>query len=204
MGLLSASNSVTRYTILGELEKPVIETVYDGLARHSIQEIDGDQQEKSVGWTSLENPYMPDFEGSSFVIGSYFAFSMRLDKKSIPAKTINKHYAVEMTKVLERSGREHLSRNEKKGLKDNVVNSLSLRIPATPNVYDVLWHLEESWLWFFTNLKAANEALEALFKESFGVNLVRLFPYTHADLKAGLSDADRDILMNLSPTPFAE
>jgi recombination associated protein RdgC len=204
MGLLSASNSVTRYTILGELEKPVMDTVYNGLVRHSIQEIDDDQQEKSVGWTSLENPYMPDFEGSSFVIGSYLVFSMRLDKKSIPAKVINKHYALEMTRLLEKSGREHLSRNEKRSLKENVTNSLSLRIPATPNVYDIIWHLEESWLWFFTGLKAANEALEELFKESFGVNLVRIFPYTYADLKLDLTDADRDVLTNLSPTTFME
>lgn len=190
--------------ILGELEKPVIDTVYNGLVRHSIQEIDDGQQEESVGWSSLQDPYMPDFEGSSFVIGSYLAFSMRLDKKSIPAKTINKHYSLEMTRLLEKSGREYLSRNEKRTVKENVINALSLRIPATPNTHDVIWHLEESRLWFFTNLKAANEALETLFKESFGLRLVRIFPYTYADLNADLSDAGRDILYKLSPTTFSE
>lgn len=204
MGLLSSSNSVTRYKVLGELEKPVIDTVYNGLIRYSIQEIDNDQQEKSVGWTSLENPYMPDFEGSSFVIGSYLIFSMRLDKKSIPAKTINKHYALEMTKLLEKSGREYLSRNEKRTLKDHVIDALSLRIPATPNIHDIIWHPEDSWLWFFTNLKAANEALETLFKESFNLSLIRIFPYTHADLMADLSDGDRDALSRVSPTAFSE
>jgi outer membrane protein OmpU len=45
---------------------------------------------------------------------------------------------------------------------------LSLRIPATPNFYDVLWKYEEAELWFFTNQKSANEELETQFSQSFG------------------------------------
>jgi recombination associated protein RdgC len=204
MGLLSSSVSVTRYIVKGELEKPVLDKVYNGLTQNAIQEINDDHPEKIVGWTSFENPYIPDFEGSSFVIGPYLVFSMRLDRKSIPSKVIQKHYAVEMARQLEKSGRKYLSRNEKKSIKDHVIDVLSLRIPATPNIYDLIWNMEESWLWFFSNLKAANEELETLFSKSFRLSLIRLFPYTTADLISGLSDKDRDLLLQLSPTKFTE
>ena len=49
----------------------------------------------------------------------------------------------------------------------------------------------------FSNLKSANEALETLFIKSFGLHLIRLFPYTTADLIAGLSDHERDLLEKL-------
>jgi hypothetical protein len=93
-------------------------------------------------------------------------------------------------------------------LKDQIITTLSLRIPATPNVYDVIWSYEESSLCFLSNLKAANEELETLFTQSFdltlNLTLIRLFPYTTADLMLQLSDAERDKLANLSPTSFTD
>ncbi len=203
MGLLSSSVSVSCYRVDGELEKPFLETVYNGLSRHSIKEIDGDQQEKIAGWTSFENPYVPDFEGSSFVVGTYLLFSMRVDRKIIPAKVVKKHCTIETEKRLRKSGREHLSKGEKRALKEHVTHALSLRIPATPHVYDIAWSIEESWLWFFSNLKTANETLETLFKESFNLSLIRLFPYTAAYFGSGLTDGDRDRLLKLTPTQFS-
>jgi DNA recombination-dependent growth factor C len=204
MSLLSSTVSITCYKVSGELQKPVLDTVYNGLTRHTIRSIDDEPVEKTVGWTSFKNPYLPDFESSSFVIGSYLVFSLRLDKKTIPANVIRKNVAVEMEKQLKRSGRNYLSTNEKKTIRDHVTASLGRRIPATPNVYDLIWNLEEYRLWFFSNLKAANEALETLFLKSFNLTLIHLFPYTTADLALGLESPDRDRLAQLEPTKFTE
>jgi hypothetical protein len=111
---------------------------------------------------------------------------------------------IESARRLAKTGREYLSRNEKKALKDQILATLSLRIPATPNVYDVIWSYEESSLFFLSNLKAANEALETLFTQSFDLILIRLFPYTTADLMLQLSDTERDKLANLSPNSFTD
>ena len=64
--------------------------------------------------------------------------------------------------------------------------------------------MEESRLWFFSNLKAANEALETLFLKSFNITLIHLFPYTTADLVLGLESPERDRLAQLEPTKFTE
>jgi hypothetical protein len=204
MGILSSSVSVTRYKVEGKLKPPILETISNGLKKNAISEIDEDTSEKSVGWTSFHKPYLPDFYGSTFVYGNYLVFSLRIDRKSIPTKVFKKHFMIESARRLAKSGREYLSRNEKKMLKDQILNSLSLRIPATPNLYDVIWSYEESSLWFFSNLKAANEELETLFTRSFELTLIRLFPYTTADLIIGLADSEKDILDNLSPTLFTD
>ena len=204
MGILSSTVSLTRYRVDGNIEEPVLETIATGLAKNAITEIDDEASEKSVGWTSLENPFRPDFSGSSFAIGPYLVFSLRIDKKTIPAKIVKKHYQIEMAKRLADTGRDHLAKSEKQEIKERVVQGLSMRIPATPNVYDVLWNIEEAALWICSNQKAANEELETLFAKSFKCNLIRLFPYTIAELAAGLSDAERDALATLSPTRFAE
>ncbi|MFY9707478.1 MAG: recombination-associated protein RdgC [Desulfobacterales bacterium] len=199
MGLLSQSVSITRYRVQGQLEEPVLDTIALSLKRHAVLDIDNDDAEKSCGWTSFENPFAPDFEGSNHLFGSYLVFSLRVDKKSIPSKILKKHFTIEETKRLAASGRRFFSRNEKKLVKEEVLHRLSLRIPATPNIYDLIWNYEGGKLWFFSNLKAANEELETLFSESFNLSLIRMFPYTAAEMDADLSDSDRDRLNQISP-----
>ena len=203
MGLLSPSISITQYRVEGQLPSPINDHVTAALQNNTISEIDNDASEQTIGWTSFDDPYQPDFEGSRFVIDTAWVFSLRIDKKSIPAKVMKKHYNIEMAKRLMESGRDYLSKAEKKQIKDHVLTVLNMRIPATPNVYDILWKYEEGLLWFFTNLKAANEALETLFTRSFKLRLVRLFPYT-AGLNAGLSGPEIDALDQLKPTLFME
>ncbi|MBW2575578.1 MAG: exonuclease [Deltaproteobacteria bacterium] len=204
MGLLSSRISITRYKVSGQLDGSVHETVYQGLKQHAMPKIEDDGSEAIVGWTSFENPYAPNFEGYSFVFGAYMVFAMRIDKKSIPPKLIQKHYALEIAKHLADTGRHFLSGNEKKAIKEHIVNTLNRRIPATPNVYDLAWHYQEASLWFFSNLKSANEAFETFFIKSFGLQLIRLFPYTTADLIAGLSSGERDLLLKLTPSQSEE
>ncbi len=101
MGLLSRAVSITRYRVEGKLRKPILETVARCLKEHAISEIDGDVSDKIVGWTLFDRPFEPDFNGSSYVIGTYFVFSLRIDKRTIPAKLLKKHCAIETAKRLD-------------------------------------------------------------------------------------------------------
>jgi hypothetical protein len=204
MAIMSSAASITPYYVDGKLADPILDTVAVGLKKNAIEEIDNEASDKAIGWTCISDPFSTDFDRTPFLMGTHLVFSMRIDKKTIPAKVVQKHYALEMQKKLKESGRDFLSNTEKKELKDHVVQVLSLRIPATPHIHDLIWNYEAGTLWFFSNLKGANEALETLFSRSFNLKLVRLFPYTMAMLTAPLSDAEKDILTRLSPTPFTE
>jgi DNA recombination-dependent growth factor C len=204
MGLLSSSVSINRYYVEGKIEDPVLGIVKNGLTRCAFKETDDDPSDKIVGWTSFNNHFNPDFEGSSFVLSNYFIFSLRIDKKSISSKIIKKYLYFETLKRLEESGKKYLSSNEKKLVKDHVMAVLFLRVPATPNIYDIVWDYENSLLYFFSNNKSANEELESLFQKSFKHHLIKIFPYSEADILSGLSDAERVALSHLSSTKFME
>ena len=204
MGILSSAVSITRYKVEGKLKEPVLDTILNGLELNSVSEIDDDISERAVGWTSFESPFNPDFRGSSFDYGSYLSFSLRIDKKTIPPKVLKKYRDIESARRLAESGRTYLSKDEKQSIKENVTTLFHRKLPATPHVYDVLWNLAGSRLLFFSNLKVANEELETLFFKSFRLTLIRLFPYTIADLTVDLSPDERDRLLNLTPTSFME
>ncbi len=202
MGILSSNASITRYQVLGQISDPVMDTLIKLLSQHTIEEIDAESVDKSIGWTSFEDPFKPDFSQSSFVIGVYFLFSFRIDKKAIPTKVVAKQYHIESEKRLKESGKEALSRNEKKQIKEDVLHELSLRIPATPNVFDILWNYEKSTLWFFSTQKSANEEFESFFTKTFKLNLIRQFPYTAA--MNVLTENQKDLLDRLPPSRIVE
>ena len=90
MGVLSSSVSITQYRVEGSIEKSFLKKVSDALKENSIREIDNEPEDKSVGWTSFESPFKPDFNGSSYVYGTHLIFSLRIDKKRVPAKVVSK------------------------------------------------------------------------------------------------------------------
>jgi len=204
MGFLSSSVSVVCYQVQGKLARPINETVAQGLKQYTIRNIDNEPADKAVGWTSFEAPFAPDFSGPSFSFGTYFVFSLRVDKKSIPAKVVAKCCAQEAEKRLRQAQQKVPAKNEKKQIKEKVLHDLALRIPATPGVFDLVWQYEAGRLWFFSTQKGANEELETLFVKSFSLRLVRFFPYTLADLACDLSAPEKDALFKLSPTKFME
>lgn len=205
MGLLSSTQTIARYRVEGRFSDSPTEQVRNGLKKQIITDIDNEAQDMAVGWTSFEAPYTPDFEDASFQIGTHYVFAMRIDKKSIPTKVVKQQVAIATAKRLAESDREFLSKNEKSEIKEHVMNVLTIRIPPTPNVFDVVWQYEQQEVWLYSTQKAANEEFETLFNKSFsGIKLIRLFPYTQADLTLSLTDTDRDRLAALTPEDFTE
>ncbi|OQY53350.1 MAG: exonuclease [Desulfobacteraceae bacterium 4572_89] len=202
MGLISSTHSMSRYHIEGKFETAVMDEVRNGLIKNSIPKLENVYEEISAGWTPCESPYNPDFEKFSFIFGNYFSFSLRIDKKSIPAKLIQKHMALEIEKKKEESGRDFISKNEKTEIKEKITDILMYKIPSIPSIYDVLWNYEEGSLFLFTTQKAANEFFETIFLKSFDLKPIRLFPYTIVETKSKLSADQKENVLSLSPLKY--
>lgn len=199
MGFLSTSLSLSRYHIQNTFDSEPMEQVRQGLIKNAIPKLENEYEEISAGWAPFESPYLPDFEKFSFVFGSYFLFSLRIDKKSIPAKLVQKQMAIEIEKKKEKSGRDFVSKNEKSEIKEMVMDVLMHKMPSIPNVYDILWNYESADLFLLTTQKAANEFFETIFLKSFTLKPIRIFPYTLVETKSAFSSAQKDRIMTLTP-----
>lgn len=202
MGFVSSTSSMSRYHIEGDFENSILEQVREGLIRNAIPKIESEYEEISAGWTPFESPYNPDFEQFSFQFGTYFLFSLRIDKKSIPAKLVQKHMALEIEKKKQESGRDFISKNEKAEIKEIVLDLLMHKMPSIPSMYDVLWSYEEKHLFLFSTQKAANELFETLFLKSFNLKPIRLFPYTIAEKLSNFTPDEKDRVLGLSPIKY--
>lgn len=199
MGLLTSTSSFLRYRIEGESQELSSEQIREGLKKNRFPEIpDSEMSESMIGWTTYENPYDPDFDNDHINYGTNIVFSMRIDKKSVPQKIVQKNMAIESKKIMQESGRDFLSKNEKKKLKEEIILRLSLQIPATPNIYDVLWIPEKKEIYFFTTQKSINETFETIFRQSFSLPIVRLFPYTRVYFNNEMSDGEKDSFYSMN------
>ncbi len=202
MQLLSSTLSVTRFKVEGRLADPVVETLRKGLSEFAIREIDSKPVEKSFGFTRADLPFTPDFSGDEILFGTNFVFSLRIDKKRIPAKVVKKEQMAMEAEKMARTGRQRLSTAEKKEIKELVVQRLLTRVPAVPNVYDIVWDYENETVWFFSGLKEASEVLESLFSKAFGLTIIKLFPFTWVWFSGSLSHREKDLVKQAVPTLF--
>ncbi|OFZ67864.1 MAG: exonuclease [Bdellovibrionales bacterium RIFOXYB2_FULL_36_6] len=202
MGLISSTQSISRYHIEGKFETSAAEEVRNNLIAYAIPKLESEYDEISAGWAPFESPYNPDFDKFSIQFGTYFLFSLRVDKKSIPIRLIQKYMAIEIEKKMEKSGRQFISKNEKTEIKEMVIDLLMHKIPAVPSVYEILWNYEEQNLYLFTTQKAANELFETLFFKSFKLKPIRIFPYTLVEAKSAFLNSDKDRILSLTPLKY--
>ncbi len=200
MGLFSSSFSFVRYRVEGRITGEPTEAVREGLKRHAIREIEDEPADSASGWTSFGSPFQPDFEGDSFILGNHFIFSLRIDRKPLAASLFQKEFTLSTRRRLRETRRSFLSRDEKQTLREKVTATLLAKIPPVPHVYDLVWDFEQARVFFFSVQKTANEELERLFRKSFSLSLIRLIPYTAAELQCGLSDKEKDLLAALTPS----
>ncbi len=202
MGILSSSQSISRYYIEGNFQEQVSETIQKKLIQNTIPEIQNPYEEISAGWVSFENPYSSDFEKDSFIFGTYFVFSLRIDKKNIPAKLLQKHLVMEIEKKKAESGRNTIPKKELSRIKEKVRDNLLQQMPFVPNIYNVLWNYEENSLLFFTTQKTVNEFFESLFFKTFELKAIRIFPYTMIETNSRFSSVQKDQIYTLSPVKY--
>ncbi len=193
MALLSTSQAVVRYHVPDcpvDLDAGVAEHVRRGLVQGKMPVEKNEYDEIVVGWVPFEGPYNPDFEKHGFVFGVYFVFSMRVDKKTIPAKALAEQLDIAVQKKLAEVDREFLSKGERAELKELVMDKLFKQVPFVPTIYEIVWDYEGKTIMFFSTQNSANELFETLFLKSFGIKIHRLFPYTLAARdNAGLIDS---------------
>lgn len=205
MALLTSTSSFLRYRIEDDSQELSLNDIREALKNNRFPEVpDSEMSEAISGWTTFENPYDPDFDSDHISYGNNIAFSLRIDKKSVPKKIVEKNLIIESKKILKESGRDFLSKNEKRKLKEEIELRLSLLIPATPYLYDVLWMPDKKEVIFFTTQKSINEMFETLFRQSFSVKMVRLFPYTKVFYNADLKENEKDNFYTLNPINLPE
>ncbi len=166
------------------------------LSTHSFrEEVEG--LSKRIGWTSPFEPFSPQFDVASSILGDFAIFSMRIDERKVPRALLKKYLALEELKYMEEKGIKRLPRLVKKKLRERVEFMLLQKVLPVPTIIDVAWDLEEGIVYFFSTSSKVIGEFQGFFKRSFEIMPEPLIPYTMAEGVGG-----PDLLRGLTPDSF--
>ena len=204
MSILSASTGLTRYRIMEEVTDEQIREFPDKLRKYAFIDIDSTTDERSFGWTNIDDFLDVQWRKSPPEKAHYMAFSLRLETRRIAPAVMKKHLLIAMEAELEKAkelGKNYVSRSRKAELKDQVRIRLMARSLPIPAVFDAVWNLNNHHLLLDTTNAKACSLFEDHFKECFELTLEPLTPfYLAMDMLGGEKAAPK--LEALDPTLF--
>jgi len=178
MGFLTGTCTFTKYRIEGEEPISFREFVDERLKKFAFHELEGVTDEKITGWVGLGNVLDTEFQNAYYSVGDYLAFSLRIDRRSVPAALHKKHVLEAEEKARAMSGRRFLSKGERTEIKERVHAVLMSKVMAVPSLFDICWCVSERWLLLASLTAKVREEFEKLFKRSFELEPVPFLPWT--------------------------
>lgn len=191
---------MTRYRVKEEPPETLTDDYLTGrLTKNAFLDIEHAPEERSLGWVEFFNHLGANFNPATYRFGGLLAFTLRLDSRKVPARTVARYYAVREARVVEQTGRRPNSRT-KKQLKETVRSELLQRALLNTELMEAAWLFRENEIWLAAAGEKKRETFEELWSRTFGLALQMLVPVT-AGLEL-LSGDLRKALLDLKSSPI--
>ena len=209
------SLSAKRYRVEGDVPavhdpafaKRLLERRFQPLSAH---------EERAVGWVTADNCLDTDFTRASFDRGPAAVFAMRTDRRRVNGRLLRARMDLELrgrAKDSERDAegggaggkpgpsRRRVGREERAEIRRALTEELLRGTSPTMDVHPVVWFPRERLVLFLALSRPANEAVRALFADTFDASLSALTPFHRAiELLEGRGAAEA--LSGVSRTEF--
>ncbi|MBW2050611.1 MAG: recombination-associated protein RdgC [Deltaproteobacteria bacterium] len=116
MSLLEGVISLTRYRVTSSPAELSEEFIAERIKRNAFVDIDNTADEESIGWVEVLDPFAASFEPYSFKFGEIIALGMRVDKRTVAPKVVNRYLALAEAE-LQKTSENRLRSEERRELK---------------------------------------------------------------------------------------
>jgi len=184
-------SGITRLQIEGyssDQVDPKLESFDEQIKKGAFRSIFPENAEKNIGFVSIYDCLDADLSPEKTLLGDYRAFSLRIDRRAIPASSLRIRILEETKKHLQETGQKRLYREQREAIKEAVSLELLKNIPPVTALYDVAINMVSGTVYVsFLTTKIIQEFMD-IFKEAFGLSLQFRDAVGREDLeKSGLS-----------------
>ncbi len=200
MHFLKKSCSFTRFQVSGKFafSRDKYQEILNQNAFRELSDLKDAQE--SVGWVSPNN-FLKPAEIDEIMAEPYFQLVMRVDRRKVGKALLAAHLAIEEKAALASSGKNKLSLNQKRELRQSVHQYLLENTTPTNAFYKALWNFKTGICYLFCTSKGVQNRFSKLFSDTFSFPLEALTPWTLAVGWAQENNA-KNILGSLNPTSF--
>jgi DNA recombination-dependent growth factor C len=187
MGILKGAMSVRRYRIVGEAPEDFRDRYIGALNEHAFKEPASKlAKEEHVGWCLSQNLLDVAFDDiNKWLYNHYALFSLRVDKKVLPATYFRAHLQKRQQAWCAANSRERVPAAVKTELKDLLEAEMMLQTLPRVAVTEAVWNIQQGWALFHSGSEVANDRFRKLFHRTFGLIAV---PFDPIDFVADLGD----------------
>ena len=190
MPFLKRACPITRFRLLEQPTREQLQQAAEHLARHGFRPIDTLPDEMSAGWVSMDDPTDSEWRTSTPDRVAHLVWTLRIDKRSVPAQLLEVRTRLEVKKFLERRREEikekvlipFANKDEKREIRDRVYASLLSQAAPVPSLADVVWvypgDATQAEIWLCTSSTAVIEKFQHLIKNTFGLGVLPITPFT--------------------------
>ncbi len=170
MGFLQGPLTARSYRVDGEPPADFRTLYPEALAAHAFREPPSKAYKAEVvGWVVSQNLLDTHFERlETWLFNQYAFFSLRVDKKTLPARFVKAH----LQKRVEGWCEEHRAKACPRDVREDLRDALELELLAKTlprvQVSECVWNLAESVVWFHSTSEKANERFRKFFHQTFG------------------------------------
>lgn len=191
MGILSGALTARRYRVVGDVPDGFRDSYADSLRSYAFRDKASlGSGEELVGWVEVHNLLDAGFEDlNRWLYDRYAIFSLRVDKKVLPAKLFRAHLDKRVEAWCQEHQRSRCPASVRGELKELLEFEMMQKTLPRVSVYEVCWNITDGWLLFHNLSDRANERFIKIFFETFGLQPHPLAPLDLLGSDAGLADA---------------
>lgn len=202
MGIFQGSITYSKFLVHGDMPENFVSGFVRRIRNRAfVPLVPDDEADRRWGWCSASDPFDLDLDHEKIFFNSYLNLGLRLDRWALPAPIFKAQFAAAQRTVLEKKGKERLSRKEKDDIKVLVVRKLRRQVLPAMKVIDFSWNLENRTVRFWSRSKKMIELMDEFFEKTFGLKLVPQGAYVVA-LRESLSEKDLTRLETVEPAAF--
>ena len=174
-------SGITRLRIDGRelMSTPGLEFFDSQIKDRAFCNLFPENAEKNAGFVSINDCLDSDFTTEKTLLGDYRTFSLRIDRRAIPASSLKIKVLEATKKRLQETDRKRLYRHEREELRDSVKLALLKTIPPVTDIYDVAINTATGAVYFSCVSNKAIQELMDIFKDAFKIVLQ---PYDVVDV----------------------
>ncbi len=176
MGLIKGNFSFVRFEVEGRLPQAFLTFVNNRIRENAFREARSSTEEKRMGWVSATDVLDSDFEQANYALGDYLIFSLRVDRKQIPARLMKIRLLEEQRRFMAEHNQPRIGKAVTEGLREKIKLELLTKSDPVPSFYDILWAVGQKKVYFSSLADKIADDFVDLFKKTFSLSLRRVLP----------------------------
>lgn len=199
MGLKKGAFSFSRFGVSSPLPGNFADLFDEKIKSFAFRDFFPENEEKSLGWTGLQEILDTEFAYAAHTLGDYRVFSLRIDRKTIPSALLRLRFLEAERGMLAERETKKLYKEEKEALREAIRQDLMKQAAPVPSMLDVCWSLSRGKIYFSCHAEKVLQDFQDFFRETFEMDLALHVPWLDA-----LAQNEDDIVESISRQPGRE